>query len=114
MTRVLTQRQIVDEKMDAPALDPAAHHAALAGLGRINRLSHTARGFLGPIVALARRENLGRITLLDIAAGGGDVPIALARAAAARGLGVELTLLDRSATALEHAKVAAAGAGVTL
>ena len=110
---MLDHRQIVDEKMDAADLAPAAHHAALAGLERINRVSRTAGGYLPAILAMARGAGLGRITLLDIAAGGGDVPIALARAAGAHGLHIDLTLLDRSATALAHAGAAAAAAGVS-
>ena len=40
--------------MDEPGIDPAAHAQALAGLRRINGVSHTARRMAEPIAEMAR------------------------------------------------------------
>ena len=47
------------------------------------------------------------------ACGGGDVPIAVATAAKSHGISIDLTLLDRSPTALRRAASAANDAGIT-
>src|SRR5262245_38258104 len=96
----LHERRVIPELMDAPDVDQTAHTVALVGLERINRISRTATLMAGPIAAMARRRNLRRLTLLDIACGGGDVPLAVARALRSRGIDAELTLSDRSSIAL--------------
>ena len=107
-----TPRMVVPELMDAPDLDAAAHERALKGLERINRASNAAATMLGPIVALARREGLSRLRVLDVACGGGDVPIAMVQLARRSGLMLDLTLLDRSGVALQHAKASGRSAGI--
>jgi 2-polyprenyl-3-methyl-5-hydroxy-6-metoxy-1,4-benzoquinol methylase len=97
-------RDLVPERMDDPHLDERAHHRALAGLRRINLVSRTAAALLQKITDYAARRGVGSLRLLDVASGGGDVPIATAMAAARRGLRIDLTLFDRSLVALEHAK----------
>jgi 2-polyprenyl-3-methyl-5-hydroxy-6-metoxy-1,4-benzoquinol methylase len=94
------QRTVTVEIMDSPDVEKGEHLQALAGLKRINFISRTAHKVLPPIYELARREKLDRISLLDIACGGGDVPIGVAIGLQRRGIGVDLTLLDRSATAV--------------
>ena len=104
MTPLFTNhRTVTPEIMDRPDIAEAAHLNALEGLRRINKASKAADRILAPILAMARRRNLDRISLLDIACGGGDVPIGIATRAKAAGLQIDLTLLDRSATALRGA-----------
>ena len=79
----------------------------LEGLRRINEASKAAAQMAGPIVDHARRNNLARLSMLDIACGGGDVPVGIASLARQAGIEVDLTLLDRSATALALAAAAA-------
>lgn len=69
--------------MDDPGLDARAHHDALAGLERINRLSGSARSLFSAIrgVMIPGEPPL---RVLDIASGGGDVAMALHRLAARR------------------------------
>ncbi|MGA2442241.1 MAG: methyltransferase domain-containing protein [Tepidisphaeraceae bacterium] len=105
-------RHVVPEMMDRPDLAEAAHVSALAGLRRANQATKAAEHVARPIVALARRDRIDRISMLDVACGGGDVPIEVALRAKAMGIGIELTLLDRSATALRSAAAAAERAGV--
>jgi len=113
MLHVLTNRRFVtDEIMDSPDVEEAAHLQALAGLRRINRFSGTADKVRRPIVEFARRENLKHISILDIACGGGDVPIQAAVGLQRSGVGVELKLLDRSRTAVQTAAAAARNAGI--
>jgi 2-polyprenyl-3-methyl-5-hydroxy-6-metoxy-1,4-benzoquinol methylase len=105
-------RAVTPEIMDEPGIDPGAHVRALAGLRRINRVSHTAERMSQPIWRLAQSDRLARISLLDIACGGGDVPIGVAGLLERRGIGVDLTLLDRSSTAIGQAVLAARKAGI--
>lgn len=102
-------RRLTDELMDAPDLAASEHHQALAGLRRINWISGTAGTMARPILALARRERLTSIRLLDVACGGGEVPVAVARRLMHRGIQVHLTLLDKSPTALTRAAALAQG-----
>jgi 2-polyprenyl-3-methyl-5-hydroxy-6-metoxy-1,4-benzoquinol methylase len=108
----IADRQPIPELMDAPDLDAAAHRRALAGLRRINRASGAARRMAGPIIELARSEHLDRLSLLDIACGGADVPVRIALLARGAGIQIDLTLMDKSPTALAAAQERAARAGV--
>lgn len=85
--------------MDDPAIDPAEHDRALAGLARINQISFAARAHL-PALTDAAEKCGGRVRVLEVAAGSGDIGIGLARLAARRSIRVDLTLTDISPTAL--------------
>lgn len=104
----LARRDRIDERMDDPALDPAEHRRALAGLARLNRVSDSA-GVLWPALrALARGG--APVRVLDVATGSGDVPRALAARAARAGLtNLSFTGCDLSPTAVEAAARAAPG-----
>jgi 2-polyprenyl-3-methyl-5-hydroxy-6-metoxy-1,4-benzoquinol methylase len=106
------QRYITEEIMDGPNVEATAHALALEGLRRINAASKAAARMARPIVDYARRENLTRLSMLDIACGGGDVPASVALLARQAGIEIDLTLLDRSATALKLAAAAADRAGI--
>ncbi len=99
----LAQRESIAELMDAPDVAPGEHRAALLGLARINKSSRAAAIMAGPILAMARRAGLTTISILDVACGGGDVPVAVALRLRRAGVAVELTLMDRSSTALKQA-----------
>jgi len=112
-----TARRLEPEEMDDPALPAEAHHHALRGLARLNRVSGSARIVFAALADLARSVPTGEtLRVLDLATGGGDVPVALWRMAAARGLRLTITGADRSevavARAREHARAAGAGTGV--
>ncbi|HQY88061.1 MAG TPA: methyltransferase domain-containing protein [Tepidisphaeraceae bacterium] len=96
-------RRRVDELMDAPELPLDQHRHALAGLRRINAASGVANQLTREIVAWARRRNLSHVRLLDVACGGGDVPVNVARSLASLGISIDLTLVDRSPNALKEA-----------
>lgn len=100
-------RQRNPELMDDPALDERAHLLALRGLERLNAASGAVRQIWTMIRPLYRTKT--EISLLDIATGGGDVPIALARLAAAEGLCLQVSGADISARAIEMCQRRAAG-----
>lgn len=111
--RSLVVRSQESELMDDPELDPAVHQHALRGLRRLNMASRSAEIVWRPILATARR--LGRpVSVLDVATGSGDVPIAVAKRAAQVGIGCELVACDKSVIALEYARRSATEAGVNV
>ena len=105
------ERVVTPEKMDMPGIDATAHRQALAGLRRINALSGATARIAAPIVAWARQEGIGTLSLADVACGGGDVSIGVAERLRQAGVAVSLHLLDISPTALDHASKRARRAG---
>jgi len=93
-------------------LDRTEHVRALAGLRRVNEVSVAIDCMVRPILALAHRTGLEQLRVLDVACGGGDVPIGVALAARRAGVTIHLTLTDRSEVALSQAKEAARAQGV--
>jgi SAM-dependent methyltransferase len=89
--------------MDQPGLDSAAHASALHGLGRINRVSRSAAILWPSLAELIGGKRGGPIRVLDLASGGGDVAIALARRAARAGLDLRIDGCDISPVAVEFA-----------
>ena len=102
------------ELMDQPGLKFAEHVKALRGLRRINRLSRTSAVLWRPMARLANQAGTaGRpIRVLDLASGGGDTPIALARRAAGAGLPVEIDGCDLNPQAVRYAQEQADDQGV--
>ncbi|MBM3983388.1 MAG: methyltransferase domain-containing protein [Planctomycetes bacterium] len=98
----LRARARIPELMDDPALDPAAHRRALAGLARLNRFSNSA-GVLWPPIRKLARELKRTVRVLDVATGSGDVPRALLRRANRAGVALEVAACDLSPTAIAEA-----------
>jgi 2-polyprenyl-3-methyl-5-hydroxy-6-metoxy-1,4-benzoquinol methylase len=107
-------RRRVPEIMDQPGLDEARHRQALRGLARINAVSGTARTLWRPILHLRRSLGGPRLRLLDIATGGGDVPIRLWWRAKRAGVPLDVEACDVSATALQFAEQQANRAGAAV
>jgi 2-polyprenyl-3-methyl-5-hydroxy-6-metoxy-1,4-benzoquinol methylase len=100
--------------MDQPELAASAHSAALRGLRRINRLSRSA-SILWPAIANLVKNHPGRpIRVVDLASGGGDVPINLAKQARRAGLDLAIEGCDVSPLAVSFAARAASEAGVSV
>lgn len=116
----MREREIEAELMDDPALAAQEHAHALRGLARINRLSGAAGGMWRAIAPVAselvdsRRasERRASVSVLDVAAGAGDVPCRLAMLAKGHGVEMDLTLLDASETALRIARENASRSGL--
>ena len=93
------------EVMDDPALDPGEHAHALKGLQRINRFSRSVNIVQRPILELARAQSEAvPLRILDLATGSGDLPIALALAAAKAGIQTAIHGIDKSETAIRIAR----------
>ncbi|MEM9826133.1 MAG: methyltransferase domain-containing protein [Planctomycetota bacterium] len=113
-----------EEWMDRPDLDDRLHRDALLGLARLNRISAVAGPLYRRIRRLARQTagDLNSITtspdrplrVLDVASGGGDVPIDWLKRAAQDQFNLEITTLDISPLALEVQRERAHRAGVHL
>ena len=110
----MARRQRRPELMDELGLDPRRHAAALRGLERINVLSRTADALLPALRRLAERTQSGELRILDVACGGGDMAVRLARSAGRAGLRVHVDGCDLSPTAVEHSRSRAAAAGLEM
>jgi SAM-dependent methyltransferase len=97
--------------MDQPGLSPSRHVRALRGLARINLVSGSAGILWGPLEALGRALGTRSLRVLDVASGGGDVPIRLWRRARRAGLDWDVEGCDISPVAVEHAHSCATRAG---
>ncbi len=112
----VTDRILEEEWMDRDDIEPSLHRSALRGLKRINLFSGTAKILANAIaqgLAPARETQASNDTLpktsqpfriLDIACGGGDVSIQLAKRLGQLGIPCEIVGWDRSETALEIAR----------
>jgi len=98
--------------MDDPALDPAAHRLALAGLARLNRVSGSAAAVWPAVRRLAAASPARPLRLLDVATGSGDVLLALVRKARRAGVTLDAVGCDISPVAVAAATEAARRAGL--
>lgn len=109
---MMFQRDRQPESMDDPKLPPEDHFHALRGLATLNRIS----GISGAMYRHLRRYALARpdypLRVLDVASGGGDVPIRWAKRAKSEGIDLRLTLLDISPVAIEQQRRLASQSGV--
>jgi hypothetical protein len=88
--------------MDQPGLDAGRHRQALRGLARLNLWSGSAGLLWPPLAALARAS--GRpVRVLDLATGGGDVPIRLWHKAKRANVPLVVEGCDVSRTAVDYA-----------
>lgn len=111
MTLKLSKRNHQSELMDDPSIDEYAHGHALASLGRINWLSRSDKAVWNSILRLTKPGNSAQpLTILDIAAGGGDLAVRLSCRAQRDGFSVSIDGCDISQTALKFATNQAATA----
>jgi len=87
--------------MDDQSLAPHEHFEALAGIERLNKFSFSVSIVWQALQSL----NVGDrpLRVLDIATGGGDIPIELFKRAQAKGYKWEFYGCDKSAVAIEFA-----------
>lgn len=103
----LESRNLLPELMDAPDLPVGDHHAALNGLGRVNKITRSADLLWPAIRDIAQSDvssNGEAIRILDIASGGGDVTCGIARRAARDGIKIKISGCDISPVAVEYAQ----------
>lgn len=110
--QTLRRRNLQPEILDDPSLDAKEHRLALKGLARVNRISLSANILWPAIRDLCRQRSRAGdarpVRLLDIATGGGDVPVQLWHKARKAGLALEVSGCDFSSMSLEHARAHAA------
>ena len=115
------KRERQAEIMDDAALDSRLHLQALRGLRRVNFWSNTARTFWRPIREFAA-ESAQPLKILDLATGGGDVPLSLwhldqarcRRLAQSMPGKVSISGCDKSDVAIEYAAARAKEAGAAI
>lgn len=100
-------RTVSDELMDDPSLPAAEHHAALTALARINWISGTAAQLAKAIASIPAASAGSTLEVVDLACGGGDVTIAVARRLTRLGVAARLTGVDMSERALDVARATA-------
>lgn len=105
----LRERRLVDERMDDPGIDPQHLERALQGIRRINVMSRAAASLWPVLRPLASEKP---IRVLDLASGGGDVAVAIARKARRSNLPITVEGCDISATAVRVAQNVASHHGV--
>ena len=110
---MLGQRRVQAELMDEPDMAGNRHAQALRGLERINAWSGSAR-ILWPALARLARDGRKKINVLDVATGAGDLPIRLWQRARRAGLKLEFHGIDRSESAVEHARSRALDRGAEI
>jgi 2-polyprenyl-3-methyl-5-hydroxy-6-metoxy-1,4-benzoquinol methylase len=113
---LLESRHLVPERMDDPALPAHEHDRALADLARLNSLARSAAILWPTVRAELRRAAAQRrvATVMDVATGSGDIPVALDRMARAERLEARWIGVDASAHALARARDRASCAGTAL
>jgi len=110
----LGKRHRTPELMDDPNLAPELHHQALVGLRRVHGISGTVSTLWNPIRRMAKQTPNKTLRVLDVACGGGDLVISLAKKAARSGLPLEFSGCDISQTALDFASSTAASKKVSV
>lgn len=95
----LSKRNRLPEWMDQPDIDPDLHLQALKGLSRLNYFSNSVSLLWKPLHTLALANPDG-FSVLDVATGSGDIPLALSKKAKQAGINIKFSVTDKSAFAL--------------
>lgn len=110
----LKDRNRQAELMDDPRLEATRFLGSLEGLRRVNVVTASV-GIVWPsIQRIAERKGSGPLRILDVASGGGDVPLALWRRARKQGIELSIRGCDISPLAVEQGRVRARRAGAEI
>jgi|HubBroStandDraft_6_1064221.scaffolds.fasta_scaffold363777_2 ubiquinone/menaquinone biosynthesis C-methylase UbiE len=96
------KRTVIPELLDSDSGTPHEVSASLSDLNRINRWFGGTSTTESLVEQVARELSMTTLSLLEVAAGEGVVPLATAAALAKAGIRVEVTLLDRAASHLKN------------
>lgn len=97
----LSIRNRLPEWMDQPDIDPALHLHALKGLARLNYFSNSVSLLWKPLHKLALANPPSHtFSVLDVATGSGDIPLALCKKAQQAGIKIKFSVTDKSSFAL--------------
>jgi len=95
------QRRVIPELLDTDSGTPAQLAASLDDLRRINRWFGGIPTSQSMVQCVARKSTTRSLSLLEVAAGAGDVPRTVAERLSRRGIHLPVTLLDRSPAHLQ-------------
>ena len=109
----LSTRVVLPEVMDQPHLHPDHHRTALSALARLNWWSGASRPYRALLRRVADEVRPRPVTLLDVATGGGDVPVALGRWARRVGIELRIAVCDNNPRAVRLARERAAHRDLT-
>lgn len=109
-------RQLEPEEMDDVGLEPDAHKLALAGLARLNQISFSAPSIWRGLRNAGAFDGIDSrpLRILDLATGGGDLPVYMGLRARELNIPVSLIGIDRSEVALASARTLADRHGVAV
>ncbi len=96
---------MIPELLDEDRGSPQEVTQSLADLRLVNRYFGGVRVTLRLVKEVTRRLGCNTLSLLDIASGSGDVPLAVQRALAPQGMRVEVTVTDRNLMHLQTVPV---------
>lgn len=100
------------EILDSDACSPADVETTLLDLGRVNRWFGGVATTQKMVERVAHVSGSKRFSLLEVAAGSGEVPEVVRQKLARRGITLDVTLLDRARSHLPSASHAGRNAGV--
>jgi ubiquinone/menaquinone biosynthesis C-methylase UbiE len=98
------KRVVIPELLDADSGTPAEIAAALSDLRRLNRWFGGIATTQLLVEFVAQKTGAKSFSLLDVAAGAGDVPRSVAKRLKNRGIHLEVSLLDRAKSHLKNQK----------
>src|SRR4051812_16002225 len=111
---ILSQRKFRPEMMDQFNTPKSEHVKALKGLRRLNVASGVSRQLWRQIATYCGVLPGGRLRVLDVACGGGDVAMNIWKRARRQGITLDLVGLDRSSTACEQASQQCRAGGASM
>jgi ubiquinone/menaquinone biosynthesis C-methylase UbiE len=94
------QRVDAPEILDSDACSPADVQIAMRDIGRVNRWFGGVSTTQKMVERVAQASGTKRLSLLEVAAGSGEVPEMIQQRLVARGITLDVTLLDRAASHL--------------
>ena len=103
------KRTVIPELLDTDSGTPAEIAASLTDLSRINRWFGGVRTTQMLVERVAGRTRARSLSLLEVAAGSGDVPKAISQRLEPSGVHLEVTLMDRAASHIHDGQRAVAG-----
>jgi len=90
------QRVDAPEILDSDACSPADVEISMRDLGRVNRWFGGVATTRKMVERVAHASGMNRLSLLEVAAGSGEVPELVRQKLARRGITLDVTLLDRA------------------
>ena len=106
------QRVDAPEILDTDACSPADVEISMRDLGRVNRWFGGVATTQKMVERVAQVSRMNRLSLLEVAAGSGEVPQIVQQRLARRSITLEVTLLDRARSHLSGGNRSVVGDGL--